>query len=343
MILNMRRPTYFLNTTSIRSVSSKFGKVKEGSAAVSPRARSLGKGEGSVENDRESYDTQPSSSFSKRLRFTTNVFLATEKHGRGLARMAPEGHYVWKEDNTPRAAYIRLIRNEPTMERTLSFRYTNKVEVFRGGCDFLRALVDMWEKGTAILSSLKVRLHDVEDFDINAADAFFSVLDAFVSWYYQCTASPLEARDTVQMYLKRMHLLLWKLGTDQEMFTLETFLALAKRACILSLNIARWEAVHGPATNMKAKFARNCTALSDRIAALIMLRWMRVDENEEEMAARYIGQGTGLGRIKVLTRYLDDLERITTAFQQAEDEYRWLYAKEFRRPRISSRRHARQD
>ena len=277
---------------------------------------------------RVQFNLEPNTTFSESLRFKTNVFLSTEKHDRCRGRMGPREHTVWSTRNLERHAYIQLLRQiRKCTWRPIS--YVDRFKLIRGDCDFLRALTNIWEKGTQILRSLRTRMHDLDDFDINAAEVFFMVLGSFVQWYYRNTKSQVEARQTVINYHIKVEHLLRKMSNSYDNFTMEAFLLTAERARNAALNIAQYEAVKAAAETNDERIRWNSTSIANRLAAFMLLRARNVNGEEEEIAKRYMSEGRGPGRIRNLVRCLDDIERIAETFKQAEIEYRFLFASSF--------------
>lgn len=268
---------------------------------------------------------ESTSEFAKRFRFGLNVFLGTQTRGRGLGTMSPAETVVW-DRQTERDAYLRFISKNAKHNRAVSLNYVNRSVTLRGGCQFLRALVEMWEKGTMILDSIRTRLHDIDDFDINAADVFFSVLDSFVTWYYRNSTNAAVARESVLKYQGKMKSLLRKLGARRDIFLIEAFLQNAESARFTALQIAQWEAVHGASRtgNEKSKWI-HCP-IADRLASFIMLRGQAVDGEELDLARRYIREREGPWCISNLDQYYRDIENIALTFLQADSEYRLRFS-----------------
>ena len=298
--------------------------------AVAPVTNNPGLGtiRPSTFDEKEGSNAKPLSGFAKRLRDWNDLYVPACDANRALGTMSPISVHRWSSDQRRRASYLCLAAKNSTDHRANSYGHQlNRFEIIPGDCSFLRALEDLWESGNKILSSIRTRMHDVDYFDIRAADVFFSSLDNFVLWYYDRTSSSVDARKTVILYHNKMRCLRQKLRRAKDIFVLEAFLFTAERARDAALNIARWEAAHGEAATMKKdRRAWKGKSVSVRIAAFMLLRGMAIDGNELQLAAQYIGMGRGAGRIRCIARRLSDIDRVAETFERAEIEYRELYA-----------------
>lgn len=305
-------------TDSISSTSENY-RIQASSSSFQPSPSNI-----RIESIEEVGNIEGLTGFVERYRFGINIFLAVEVRDRGACTMSPDHINSWPS-HTERKSYLRLLFKNRMKTRTNSLRYVNWSESMQGGRQFLRALAEIWDKGSMVFESIRTRLHDIDDFDINAADVFFLVLDTFVMWYYRNSTSPVEARETVVKYHEKVRFHLRKWGTRRDMFTTEALLLCAERARTASLNVAEWEAIHGAAQTNNESSMWSGTTIADRLASFILCRGLAVDGDVRTLARRYIGEMRGAGSIDELAMYFHDIENIASAFFQADMEYRMVF------------------
>jgi len=113
--------------------------------------------------------------YAQHLICTDSIYSVPSEESRAVASLSLNTEHSFVSSEESRNAHFAALeasssesRNEPYDE------FGRQFEVIHGGSAFLRAVEDIWGMGEQILSSLSVRILDVDQSDMDATDIFFT-------------------------------------------------------------------------------------------------------------------------------------------------------------------------
>lgn len=199
-------------------------------------------------------------------------------------------------------------------------------EVMHGGSAFLRAVEDVWDMGDQILSSLEVRILDLDQSDMDATDKFFTFMDIFILAYYNGTASTCgDARDDVMKKLGKFYDIRQRLRTRSHGDTalVQEMIDTAGTLRDGIMAIARYEAGNNAVFMKKSEISPMWeNGIAGKIALLMLTRGIAIDEDDDEdIFQDLVKSSPDVPDLAQVLPRLDDIRRLADTFSLAEDEY----------------------
>lgn len=270
--------------------------------------------------------------YAQHLICTDSIYSVPSEESRAVASLSLNTEHSFVSSEESRNAHFAALeasssesRNEPYDE------FGRQFEVIHGGSAFLRAVEDIWGMGEQILSSLSVRILDVDQSDMDATDIFFTFLDLFILAYYNGTNSTCEdARQAVVENMGKFYDIRQCLRTgsrrtgDNNASTklLEEMLEVARCVRDGIMTIARYEA-RKDAVGMRESSPIWENSLSGKVALLMHARGMSIDDDDDDEInfQALTNNSPDIPNLAQILGRCKDIRRLADTFRRAEKEY----------------------
>jgi len=236
--------------------------------------------------------------YAQHLICTDSIYSVPSEESRAVASLSLNTEHSFVSSEESRNAHFAALEASSSESRNEPYDgFGRQFEVIHGGSAFLRAVEDIWGMGEQILSSLSVRILDVDQSDMDATDIFFTFLDLFILAYYNGTNSTCE--DARQAVVENM-------GKFYDI-----------RQCL------RTGSRRTGAVGMRESSPIWENSLSGKVALLMHARGMSIDDDDDDEInfQALTNNSPDIPNLAQILGRCKDIRRLADTFRRAEKEY----------------------
>lgn len=275
--------------------------------------------------------------YAQHLICTDAIYTIPAEESRAPGSLSLNVEHSFTSDEESRKEYFTSKNSTPSSSSSAGSScpdaFGRQFEVIHGGSAFLRAVEDVWDMGEQILSSLSVRILDLDQNDMDSTDIFFAFFDLFILAYYNGTKSSCcDARRAVVENMGKFYDIRQRLrartGSGDMVALVEELLAAAETVRDGIMGIAHFEARKDDVV-MRERSPMWENGISGKAALLMLARGMSIDEDDDETIFRDLVNGNGERDIPNLAQVLarcNNIRRLADTFSRSEEEYLDLFS-----------------